>query len=82
MRKILIALAATVAAAVAAGLTTHPAYVVVCTDEAATSLMYEDNMANGAQLPKKQRLAIAAQMQQAQAAQGQQPGNPQAPAGR
>lgn len=47
-------------AAVAAGLTTHPAYVVVCTDEAATSLMYEDNMANGAQLPKKQRLAIAA----------------------
>lgn len=30
----------------------------------------------------QQRLAIAAQMQQAQAAQGQQPGNPQAPAGR
>lgn len=47
-------------AALAAGHTTHPAYIVVCTDEAATSLMYEDNMANGAQLPKRQRLAIAA----------------------
>lgn len=47
-------------AATLAGLTTHPAYVVVCADEAAMSLMYEDNMANGAQLPKKQRLAIAA----------------------
>lgn len=45
--------------AIEAGLTTHPAYVVVCADEAAMVLSYDANLKNGAQLPKAQRVALA-----------------------
>lgn len=42
-----------------AGLTTHPALIVDCTDEAALTIMLEGNMTNGLQLPKPQRIAQA-----------------------
>jgi ParB-like chromosome segregation protein Spo0J len=49
-------------AAIAAGVKTHPAYVVECADEAALAIMYEGNLRNGAQLPRAQRVAQAAHL--------------------